>query len=100
MELEGVESQVAPLAFQMLIENAIKHNVISEEDPLTIRLYSDNGYLVVENNFMKKSVLKEDSPGIGLENIRKRYVFLSDRPLEVVQTEKLFIVKLPILKAD
>ena len=100
MELEGVESQVAPLAFQMLIENAIKHNVISEEDPLTIRLYSDNGYLVVENNFKKKSVLKEDSPGIGLENIRKRYVFLSDRPLEVVQTEKLFIVKLPILKAD
>ena len=98
IELNGVESQVAPLAFQMLIENAIKHNVISQDDPLMIRLYSDLDYLVIENNFQKKSVLMEDSPRIGLENIRKRYAFLSDRPIEVVQGEKLFTVKLPILK--
>jgi len=98
IELNGVESHVAPLAFQMLIENAIKHNVISQDDPLMIRLYSDLDYLVIENNFQKKSVLMEDSPRIGLENIRKRYAFLSDRPIEVVQVEKLFRVKLPILK--
>lgn len=98
IELSGVESPVAPLAFQMLIENAIKHNVISHEDPLTIRLYSTQNYLVVENNLQKKSVLREDSPGIGLDNIRKRYAFLSDRPIEVNQTEKLFSVRLPILK--
>lgn len=98
IELNGIESQVAPLAFQMLIENAIKHNVISQDDPLMIRLYSDLDYLVIENNFQKKSVLMEDSPRIGLENIRKRYAFLSDRPIEVIQGEKLFTVKLPILK--
>ena len=98
IELSGVESPVAPLAFQMLIENAIKHNVISQEDPLTIRLYSTQNYLVVENNLQKKSVLREDSPGIGLDNIRKRYAFLSDQPIEVNQTEKLFSVRLPILK--
>ncbi len=99
IELNGIESQVAPLAFQMLIENAIKHNVIALDDPLIINVYSANDYLVVENNFQKKTVLKEDSPGIGLDNIRKRYSFLSDRPIEVIETEKLFTVKLPILKA-
>ena len=98
IELNGIESQIAPLAFQMLIENAIKHNVISQDNPLVIRLYSTKDYLVVENNFQKKPVLKEDSPGIGLENIRKRYAFLSALPIEVDQTEKLFTVKLPILK--
>lgn len=99
-ELKGVESSVAPLAFQMLIENAIKHNVISQEDPLIIRLYSVQNYLVIENNLQKKSVLREDSVGIGLDNIRKRYGFLSNLPIEVSQTEKLFSVKLPILKTE
>jgi len=98
IDLSEVESQVAPLAFQMLIENAIKHNVISHDDPLVIKLYSENDYLVIENNLQKKSVLKEDSPGIGLDNIRKRYAFLSDRSIVVSQTGKLFTVKLPILK--
>lgn len=100
IELSGIVSHVAPLAFQMLIENAIKHNVISQDDPLMIRLYSESNYLVIENNFQKKSVLKEDSPGIGLDNIRKRYAFLSERPIEVIQTEKLFSVRLPILKLE
>jgi sensor histidine kinase YesM len=100
IDLNGLASQVAPLAFQMLIENAIKHNEISQDNPLIIHLYSREDYLVVENNFQKKSVVKEDSPGIGLDNIRKRYAFLSDRPIEVTQTGKLFSVKLPVLKNE
>jgi sensor histidine kinase YesM len=100
INLNGVASQVAPLAFQMLIENAIKHNEISQDNPLLIHLYTIDNYLVVENNFQKKSVLKEDSPGIGLDNIRRRYAFLSDRPIEVTQTGKLFSVKLPVLKNE
>lgn len=94
--LQGVQSMVPPLVLQMLVENAIKHNVVSEENPLTIRLYTHDGYLVVENNFQKKMVLPEESTGLGLENIRHRYAFLSKLPVEVIQNDN-FIVKLPIL---
>lgn len=96
VELEGVKSMVAPLVLQMLIENAIKHNIVSEENPLTIHIYEADGYIVVENNLQKKSVLREESPGIGLENISKRYEFLSDKKVEIIQHDK-FIVKLPII---
>lgn len=91
--------QVAPLALQMLIENAIKHNVISEEDPLTIMLYAENGFLVVENNLQRKTSMDEGtSSGLGLENIRKRYEFLSREKIQVLEYERKFVVKLPVLK--
>ncbi|MBL0743870.1 sensor histidine kinase [Chryseolinea lacunae] len=98
VRLADVESMVAPLVLQMLVENAIKHNVISEDNPLTIRLFAEGGFIVVENNLQKKSVTLEESSGLGLENIVKRYEFLSDKAVEVVQNEK-FTVKLPILPA-
>ena len=90
--------QVAPLALQMLIENAIKHNVISEEDPLTIRLYAENGFLIVENNLQKKSIMDgEGSSRLGLTNICKRYEFLSDEKVQIAEDEKRFVVRLPVL---
>jgi LytS/YehU family sensor histidine kinase len=95
--LDGLSSRVAPLALQMLIENAIKHNVVSEEDPLHIRLYYDTEYIIIENNLQEKSLFREPSSGIGLDNISKRYEFLSGKKVEVVKTEKSFIVKLPII---
>lgn len=97
ISLEQVQGNVAPLAVQMLVENAIKHNVISEDDPLTICIYMENQRLVIENSLKRKKVLPEDSSGLGLENIRKRYEFLSDKNVEVVETEKTFKVSLPIL---
>jgi sensor histidine kinase YesM len=93
--------QVAPLALQMLIENAIKHNVISEEDPLTIRVYTDNGFLVVENNLQKKTSMPEElSSGLGLLNICKRYEFLSNEKVQITEDGKRFLVKLPALKVN
>jgi sensor histidine kinase YesM len=97
-DLDHVKSSVAPLALQMLIENAIKHNIVSEEDPLHVKVYADEHYIIVENNIQKKDFLAEPSAGVGLENICKRYDFLSDRKAEVIKDEKLFIVKLPRLK--
>jgi sensor histidine kinase YesM len=88
---------IAPLALQMLIENAIKHNVVSEDDPLSIRVYSDQDHIIVENNLQLKETLAEPSAGVGLENICKRYSFLSDLKVEILKTEKKFIVKLPSL---
>jgi sensor histidine kinase YesM len=90
---------VAPLALQMLIENAIKHNIISEEDPLRIKLYADNGFLVVENNLQRKQTLDtESSSGLGLVNICKRYEYLSNEKVGVAESEGFFVVRLPALK--
>jgi LytS/YehU family sensor histidine kinase len=80
----------------MLIENAIKHNVIAEDNPLSIRVYSEGEYLVVENNLQRKQVMAEESPGIGLENICKRYEFLTNKEVQIEQTDK-FIVRLPLI---
>jgi hypothetical protein len=98
VSLNDVRGMVAPLVLQMLVENAIKHNIISEENPLTISIRADKDFLVVENNLQRKFVLQDESPGIGLENICRRYEFLSDRKVEVIQNDK-FIVRLPLLPA-
>lgn len=96
-KLEGVTGFIPPLALQILVENAIKHNVISEDDPLTIRLYAENNEVVVQNNLQKKIRITEGSTGIGLDNISKRYEFLSNQRITIQETASDFIVKLPLL---
>lgn len=96
VNLKNVNSLIPPLVLQMLVENAIKHNVISNDDPLTISIYESEGFIVIENNLQRKMVLPDESPGIGLENIRKRYSILSSKQVEVIVNDK-FIVKLPLL---
>lgn len=98
IELAEVRSHVAPLALQMLIENAIKHNIVSEEDPLFIKLSSDGQYIIVENTLQKKKTLGEPSAGVGLENICKRYEMLSNDQVIIDNNGQQFIVKLPLLK--
>jgi sensor histidine kinase YesM len=99
-ELKPIKGNVPPLALQMLVENAIKHNEVSQEQPLIIRLYADGSNLFVSNNLQLKSKLISDSVGVGLDNIRKRYEFLSDRPVVIEKKENKFIVKLPILTEE
>jgi sensor histidine kinase YesM len=94
--IDDVKTKLPPLVLQMLIENAIKHNVISEDNPLSIRVYADGEYLVVENNLQRKQVMAEESPGIGLENICKRYEFLTNKEVQIQQTDK-FVVRLPLI---
>ncbi len=83
----------------MLVENAIKHNVISEENPLMIKVYSNSQYLIVENTVLRKPVLPEESSGLGLENIRKRYQFLTDQLVKVEENDFMFKVSLPLIKS-
>lgn len=99
IDLPDTTGKIAPLALQILVENAIKHNIVSEDDPLKVKIYFDNGYLVVENNLQKKSIPVEPSAGVGLENICKRYEFLSNKKVEVSEDTDRFLVKLPLLQA-
>jgi LytS/YehU family sensor histidine kinase len=94
VSLDDADCMVAPLALQMLVENAIKHNEISEEHPLHIRLFMEPDFVVVENNLQPKRILDEKSLGLGLDNICKRYEFLTDRKVQVSKNGT-FAVRLP-----
>ncbi|MBC7920358.1 MAG: histidine kinase [Ferruginibacter sp.] len=88
---------VAPLSLQMLVENAIKHNIISKDRPLTIRIFGEAGdWITVENNVQGKSVL-EQSTRVGLQNIINRYRHLTSQPVEVQHGDALFTVRIPLL---
>lgn len=87
---------VVPLAMQMLLENAVKHNAILEEEPLHIRLYLEGDYIVVQNGLQERRI-KEESTGVGLHNIEARYSYLTNKPVQVIRSDKLFTVMLPAL---
>jgi sensor histidine kinase YesM len=87
---------VVPLSVQMLVENAIKHNVITSDEPLSINIYATGEYLFIENNLQIKSTLKK-SINIGLENIKMQYEILTNKKVEVLKEEGHFLVKLPLI---
>jgi len=93
---ERMGDNVLPLSLQMLIENAIKHNVISKERPLSITVKTDKGHIHVENNLQLKNQVM-NSTKMGLQNIRKRYRFFTDSTVVVMETKDLFAVSLPLL---
>jgi two-component system, LytTR family, sensor kinase len=89
---------IVPVALQMLIENAVKHNISSKAKPLYVNVFTESGEtIVVKNNFQPKEV-KEISTNIGLSNISKRYQHLTDKNVEVSQENGSFTVKLPLIK--
>lgn len=90
------EAKVVPLSLQLLLENAVKHNIISEQKPLHIKVCLEDNFLVIQNNFQKKEVL-QDRQGVGLDNIISRYGIITNRKVKIEQTESQFIVKIPIL---
>ncbi len=91
---------VAPLTLQILVENAIKHNVISKSDPLKIKIFVDNDHrIIVENALQLKSIAK-NSTKTGLENIRKRYEFLSEKSIEIFHNQNLFKVAVPLIQFE
>ncbi len=90
------EARVVPLSLQLLLENTIKHNVVSEQKPLHIKIFVKDNYLVVENNLQKKEVM-QDRRGVGIQNIVSRYAILSKRKVLIDETNSTFAVHLPIL---
>jgi sensor histidine kinase YesM len=94
-----LSKHLPPLALQILIENAIKHNVISPDEPLQIKIQGEsNGLLTVENNLQPKLSVEKNT-GKGLQNINDRYHLLSGKQIDIINNGKTFIVKLPLLSS-
>lgn len=90
------ESKVVPLSLQLLLENAVKHNMVTSSHPLHIKIFEDHGYLVVENNLQPKQIVKKSS-GVGLENIKQRYHLLTNKKVNINQQANRFAVAIPML---
>lgn len=88
---------IPPLTLQMLLENAIKHNIISIDNPLKIQIFNEGEtHLVVKNSLNKKNLL-EKSTELGLDTIKKRYQFISNQEVLISETETEFIVIIPLI---
>jgi LytS/YehU family sensor histidine kinase len=92
------EDYIVPMSLQLLIENAVKHNEVSEAYPLRISIRKNKGYLEVENNLKPKNA-GEDSKKTGLKNIIQQFAFFSDQPIEIIPSDKSYLVRVPILKS-
>uniref|UniRef100_UPI004049D92D histidine kinase n=1 Tax=Flavobacterium sp. TaxID=239 RepID=UPI004049D92D len=90
------DAKVVPLSLQLLLENTIKHNIVSDKNPLKITIFTKDNNLVVQNNLQKKAVLG-NRKGVGLQNIVDRYAILSDRTVRVFEDTEIFAVEIPLL---
>ncbi len=95
-DFNNEEAKVVPLSLQLLLENCIKHNIVSEKKPLHIKIHIEGNELIIENNKQIKEVL-QDRKGVGLQNIVSRYAILTKRNVIIQESETVFRVKLPIL---
>lgn len=91
-----LDTFIPPLTLQILIENAVKHNVVSKEAPLGVQLRAEGEELVVSNNIQRKTSL-EPSSGTGLHNVVKRYELAAKKKVVVRDDSETFEVRLPIL---
>jgi len=93
----GLKRMVIPLSIQLLVENAIKHNEISSDHPLTIEILSTGkNHIIIKNNLQKKEV-PEQSLGMGIENLRKRMEVFSQEPIQIFEEAGAFIVRIPTI---
>jgi two-component system, LytTR family, sensor kinase len=96
---DALKLYVVPLALQLLVENAIKHNVVSHRRPLHVTIKSNGNQLLVANNLQPKQQQVESS-GTGIRNINDRFKLTFDEQIDVQRTEHSFEVRIPLTKVE
>ena len=96
LKVDDKSGHIIPLSLQILLENAFKHNIISEEEPLDVSIWREDNYVVVQNKLQIRKAINQNE-GIGLETIIKRYKFFTKRPILVSSDNGFFTVKIPVL---
>ena len=94
---EYYHRKIVPLSLQILFENSIKHNIISTHKPLDINVFIEKDKLIVKNNLQKKNHVSS-STRVGLQNIKNRYQFFTDKEVDVIVTSNSFLVALPLVE--
>lgn len=96
---ELIKMVLPPLSLQLVLENAIKHNLMSKEQPLCISIYNEDEKLIIENN-MQQKVSMGVSTGVGQKNLMKRYMMISEMVPEFSVRDSNYVVKLPLIKIE
>ncbi len=94
---EHLDAKIAPVTMQNLLENAIKHNIVTEDEPLVIEIYTNEENQLVVKNSLNRKPFVETSNRQGLASLRSLYSYFSERTIEIQSTEQHFIVKVPLL---
>jgi two-component system LytT family sensor kinase len=93
-----LDKMIAPVSLQLLIENALRHNRTEEDNPLVIKIYSNDENELVVSNIMLPLINKANSTGLGLKNINSRYALIGDQQPSIQETAETFTVKIPLVK--
>lgn len=96
--LSDIDALIAPLSLQLLLENCIKHNALSAEEPIEINIYQKDNFLIVKNNLKLKRIVSERK-GTGLQNIISRYQAVGEQ-VDISKNQNEFIVKIPLLTSN
>ena len=99
-DIHNLSGWIAPLSIQLLIENAIKHNIVSKEKPLTIHLSIDENWVKVANQVQPKFNSPVDSTGFGLSSLTARYQYLTREKVIVINEQNNFIVQIPVIHSN
>lgn len=98
IDSEYYPSLLPSLSLQLLVENAVKHNIVSKQQPLVIEIFTTPAHQLIVNNNLQRKEKKERSTRIGLQNIKSKYQLLQEDGFQVVQGEKNFMAVLPLIK--
>lgn len=93
---EYATHKIVPVTIQNLVENATKHNILDNETPLVIDIFTRDGYIIVRNNLQKKKIV-ETSNKQGLRNLKTLYGYLTDQPVIIEDTGEAFAVHIPLI---
>lgn len=99
IDAQTINKFIPPLTLEVLVENAIKHNAIEKDQPLHIKIFTENGYLIVENNVQPRNGDEIQSTQVGLKNLFEKFSILESEPPHCAIKNGLFVAHVPLLNS-